>query len=74
MIRDTSLKQVRMFADFIAADDLELQIIGVGGISSAEHVHSYIDRGAKSVQLATAAMQHPDIGVRIRAGLSYYFS
>jgi len=74
VIRETSLKQVGLFDDHIRTAGLDLCLIGVGGISKAEHVHSYVERGAESVQLATAAMLDPLVGVRIRAGLSDYFS
>ena len=73
-IRDASLAQVAMFRDVIRQANAPLQIIGVGGIFTTQHVMNYLEQGAASVQLATAAMLDPTVGVRIRkelAGFSY---
>ncbi|MCC2671480.1 MAG: Dihydroorotate dehydrogenase, partial [Armatimonadetes bacterium] len=44
-----------------------LEITGVGGISTADRVRGYLAAGARTVQLATAAMRDPAIGVKIRS-------
>jgi dihydroorotate dehydrogenase len=64
--REVSLEQVRRFAEVIGQLGLRTQIIGVGGIATAEDVHARLAAGAHAVQLATAAMVDPTVGVRIR--------
>jgi dihydroorotate dehydrogenase len=65
-----SLDQVRCFARLIAADDLPLRLIGVGGVSTAQHVARYLAAGAESVQLATAAMLDPAAAIRIKSEMA----
>lgn len=66
-IRDAAVEQVRLFAEVIRRESLTLRLVGVGGIFTAEHVRSFLDAGAHSVQLATAAMLDPTAGLKIRA-------
>ncbi|MBI1900242.1 MAG: hypothetical protein HYS13_03885 [Planctomycetia bacterium] len=46
-----------------------LDLIGVGGASTAEHVRAYLAAGASAVHLATAVMVDPEVGLKIRRGL-----
>lgn len=69
-IRESSIAQVRTFADEVAADRQSVRLIGVGGISSAEHVREYRQAGAETVQLATAAMIDPGVALRIRSEMA----
>lgn len=64
-IREASVQQVRMFRQLSETAEYGLDLIGVGGISKAEHVRLYLEAGAGSVGLATAAMQNPDCGLEI---------
>lgn len=64
--REASVAQVRMFADLIESRGLNMRLIGVGGASTAEHVCDYLDAGAESVHIATAAMVDPLVACRIR--------
>jgi dihydroorotate dehydrogenase len=68
-IRGASLEQVRLFRELTNGLPKPLEIIGVGGISTAEHVVEYLAQGAGAVQIATAAMLDPTIGLRIRERL-----
>jgi dihydroorotate dehydrogenase len=68
-IRESTLDQVRLFAGVIRRDKLRLRLVGVGGIAEARHVRAHLDAGSHAVQLATAAMLDPEIGLRIRRGL-----
>lgn len=61
-----SLLQTKLFREVLDQKQLDCDVIGVGGISTAEHVKEYLDAGADSIQLATAAMLDPMIGVKIR--------
>jgi len=61
---------VRLFAHVIRQRDLKLRLVGVGGIATAAHVRAHLDAGASGVQLATAAMLDPQVGLAIRAVLA----
>ncbi len=68
-IREASLAQVARFAEVIRDLKVPLEIIGVGGAATAADVRSYLDAGAASIHLATAAMRDPEIGIKIRREL-----
>lgn len=65
-VLEASLAQVAMFSRLIAKQGLDLRLIGVGGVASWDHVRRYRDAGAECVQIATAAMRDPSVGIRIR--------
>lgn len=65
-IGEAVLDQVRLFDCVIHQFVLKLQLVGVGGIATAQHVRSHIDAGSHAVQLATAAILNPHIGLEIR--------
>jgi len=69
-IRTASVEQTRVMAGLIHERDLQVQIIGVGGARTAEHVADYLDAGAHAVQIGTAAMVNPAVGIEIRQGLA----
>jgi dihydroorotate dehydrogenase len=69
-IRTASLRQVELLRGAIDRGSLGYELIGVGGASTAEHVRQYLAAGATHVQLATAAMVDPLVGVRIREELA----
>lgn len=71
-IRAASVAQVRQFRDLlsIVLPGRPLDLIGVGGISTGDHVREYLGAGASSVALATAAMTDPHVGLSIRQRLS----
>ncbi len=64
--RDASIDQVLRCREIIGQQKLSLEVIGVGGIETASDVQRYLDTGANSVQLATAVMIDPLVGVKIR--------
>ncbi len=68
-IRDSSIDQVRRFAEETARQNSPLKLIGVGGISAATHVESYLRAGAHACHLATSVMVDPSVGIRIRKSL-----
>ena len=61
-----SLEQTRMFAGLIGDQGLGLSLVGVGGASSAADVRAYLDAGAESVHIATAAMVNPRTAQQVR--------
>jgi len=73
-ICEAALEQVRLFARVIRQQALGLRLVGVGGIATAQHVRAHLEAGSHAVQLATAAMLDPQVGLKIRrdhaAGLS----
>jgi dihydroorotate dehydrogenase len=69
MILDACVRQTEMIAEAIARQGMALRVIGVGGIFTAGDVRRYLAAGAEAVQLATAAMIDPEVGLRIRRDL-----
>jgi dihydroorotate dehydrogenase (NAD+) catalytic subunit len=69
-IRDRSNAEVGLLHDVCRSASSDLQLIGVGGISNSEDVRSRMASGAGHVQLATAAMLDPLVGLRIRRDLA----
>jgi dihydroorotate dehydrogenase (NAD+) catalytic subunit len=65
-ILDASVRLIETIASTIARRGLRLRAIGVGGISTAADVRRYLNAGAEAVQVATAAMLDPGVGLRIR--------
>ncbi len=65
-IRTASIAQVQVFADLVRECGYSTKIIGGGGISTAVHVTEYLAAGAEAVQLATAVMLDPEVGLGIR--------
>lgn len=68
-IFDASLAQIRMFAEAIRAHELDVEVVGVGGINKAEHVEQYLAAGAQACHVATAAMVDPEIAIKIRRSI-----
>lgn len=64
--RDASMTQVARCRKIIQEKQLDLEVVGVGGIESADDVHAYLNSGADSVQLATSPMMNPTVGIDIR--------
>ncbi|MEW4526832.1 hypothetical protein [Maioricimonas sp. JC845] len=64
--RQASLAQVRMFASLVRERNLNVSLIGVGGIGTAADVRAFLDAGAEGVQIATAAMLDPEVALAIR--------
>ncbi|MCH2130022.1 MAG: hypothetical protein MK179_12810 [Pirellulaceae bacterium] len=69
-IQQASLAIVEMFADIIRRQGSQITLVGIGGISSAEHVQRHLSAGAHAVHMATAAMVEPDIAIRLRRELA----
>lgn len=65
-IRQAAVDQVAMLRSCIDELKLPISVIGVGGVSTLEHVKASLDAGAESVQIATAAMLDPLVGLRMK--------
>jgi dihydroorotate dehydrogenase len=68
-IRYVVLDQVRLFAQVIHQSALNLLLVGVGGIGTAEQVKAHVEAGSHAIQLASAAMLDPYVGLGIRHAL-----
>jgi dihydroorotate dehydrogenase len=67
-LRELALQRIR---DFSKATGGELPLVGVGGISSAEHAWERIRAGASLIQLYSGMVYHgPTLGAQIAKGLS----
>jgi dihydroorotate dehydrogenase len=69
-VRSASVAQTRLFHRLIADRKSPICLIGVGGVSTADHVREYLAAGATAIQLATSAMMDPAIGIALRKQLS----
>ena len=61
-----SLRQTELVRDTAERKGIPLQLIGVGGASTQDHVKKYLAAGAHAVHMATAAMHNPLVGIEIR--------
>lgn len=68
--RNASISQIALFRQILRSSQHGLDLIGVGGISNADHVQQYLAAGASSVAIATAAMINPTVGLTIRERLA----
>jgi dihydroorotate dehydrogenase (NAD+) catalytic subunit len=64
-IRPVALAQVAAVAATV-----EIPVIGMGGVQSAEHARQLLDVGASLVAVGTESFRDPAAGARIAAGLS----
>ncbi|MBM3735612.1 MAG: hypothetical protein FJW39_07480 [Acidobacteria bacterium] len=65
------LEELRMLAAIVRQQRSPLRLIGVGGVMNTQDVRGRLAAGAHHVQLATAPMLDPMVGIRIRsAGLT----
>lgn len=68
-ILDASIRQIEAIANYVDRRGLNLRAIGVGGISTVKDLRQYLNAGAEAVQLATAAMRDPGVGIHIRRAI-----
>ncbi len=68
-IREQSTKQVALFHGLIQDQQIALDLIGVGGVSTADHTRAYLSSGAAAVGMATSAMVNPSVAIEIRRNL-----
>jgi dihydroorotate dehydrogenase len=68
-IRTYGERFVQKAAEAIRQEQLDLQLIGVGGITQPEHIEHYLELGADHVQTATGMMWDPLLGSKYHARL-----
>ena len=66
LIAERCLAELRMLRAIVRDMSSQLQVISVGGVSTAGDVVERLEAGAHHVQLATAAMLNPDIAITLR--------
>lgn len=64
--RNASIQQTARFREVADRLGIQIELIGVGGASTAQHVREYLAAGASGVHLATAAMINPAVALEIR--------
>ena len=69
-VSGAALLPVGILATWRASAAIKIPIIGVGGISSAEHALMYMMAGASLVAMGTASMRDPRAAERVVAGLA----
>jgi dihydroorotate dehydrogenase (NAD+) catalytic subunit len=69
-ITSRRLEELAMLREILAARGSKMRLIGVGGVATARDVKERMAAGAHHVQIATAAMLDPLVGVRIRKELA----
>ena len=62
-----SIRQTKVLQSNIEQKNSHVELIGVGGIRNSRDVIGYLQAGASSVQIATAAMLNPKVAIEIRA-------
>ena len=61
-----SVAQTKSLNEMISEHNLDIELIGVGGVSTVEDVRDYLAAGAQAVHIATAAMVNPLVAIEIK--------
>lgn len=68
-IKDIGLDMTQRLADFRHSAKLKFEIIGIGGVLTAQDFHDYRQAGADIVMSATGAMWNPNLANEIKHSL-----
>jgi len=66
LIHVPSVEAVRAAVDIVRRDRLELEVIGVGGVSTPQDAADFFDAGAHAVLMGSAPMYDPLLALRIK--------
>ena len=69
-ISERCCDEMAALAGIVRRRESKLNLIGVGGVMNAADVTARLNAGANAVQLATAPMLDPEIGLKIRREIS----
>ena len=69
-VRDRCQAEAAMLASLMQTQAPDLKLVGVGGLGDADSVKQRLAAGAHHVQIATAAMLDPLVGIKIRRQLT----
>lgn len=64
-----AIKPVALRAVYMCARELEVPVIGMGGVTTAQDVLEFLAAGATAVAVGTASFRDPLLGARLAAGL-----
>ncbi len=67
-----AIRPVAVYMVYQVVKAVDIPVIGIGGIVSAEDALEFLIVGARAVQVGTANFIHPDIACRIIKGLEEY--
>jgi dihydroorotate dehydrogenase (NAD+) catalytic subunit len=67
-----AIKPVALYMVFEAARVVHIPVIGCGGIACAEDVLEFIMAGATAVQIGTACLTNPQLGLDVLEGIESY--
>jgi dihydroorotate dehydrogenase (NAD+) catalytic subunit len=67
-----AIKPVALYMVFEAARVAHIPIIGCGGIACAEDALEFIMAGATAVQIGTASLTNPQLGINVLEGIESY--
>jgi len=68
-IKWAGIDMVKRLVDIREKNDLNFEIIGVGGVMTSKDFHEYLEAGADLVQSATGAMWNPSLAKEIKDSL-----
>jgi dihydroorotate dehydrogenase len=63
---DVAMRCVRTAVDIVRQDDLDLHVLAVGGVTSAERIRAFFDAGAYAVLAASACAWDPYLAIRAK--------
>lgn len=64
---DIAMTCVRNAVDIVQRDNLDLRILAVGGVTSAERIKAFLDAGAYAALAASAGVWDPYLAIRAKA-------
>jgi dihydroorotate dehydrogenase (NAD+) catalytic subunit len=67
-----AIKPLSLLAVYRCAQTVDIPIIGIGGICTAEDALEYLLAGASAVQVGTATFVQPDAALRVLRGIEEY--
>lgn len=67
-----AIKPLSLLAVYRCAQIVDIPIIGIGGICSADDAIEYLLAGASAVQVGTATFVQPDAASKILCGITHY--
>ena len=67
-----AIKPLSLLAVYRCAQTVDIPIIGIGGICTAEDALEYLLAGASAVQVGTATFVQPDAALRVLCGMEEY--
>jgi dihydroorotate dehydrogenase len=67
LIHEPGVESVHRAMEYIRSEQLDLEVVGVGGVSSAQDADDFFQAGAHAVLMGSAPMYDPFLAVRIKS-------